>query len=1020
MKHVFSAVVVACIATQILYAQTMNRSMDTNDPNRDPNWVWYEANQRFVTLYPAGLPPQGVTLPFFDNTGPATAFITDLTDGPMDIYPNQGWELVLRDFGTPQTQQDIPFFILYNKYRGILRLYYWDPDNSQQTRVVGVLRFQGSNRTGNMTLGFDNVTLDNYQDIESYQQIAVGDYQNRSWCFMDFDLSGYDPDVVNQTDPTFIIELHGRTTSDLILSGTLDFEHEKGSVTAVQDAADKYTKAAKRYKGVTAAKKVYKEWGEAEPNKWYANILKNASNVATNSFIPFLGAAAGILDFAIGNGGKGPLLKKAYLELSGQLTTQTLLSTLTFRVPGSTRSNPTIDALSNRLPLYDVPLGVFNLVSKPVVRILVTEREEHDYDGPLYYPTYHHYLRSFQPVFNPHVFSDMDIELSYQWTGLDNVDRSFISRDLDDFLRIRGTSGLHSQRYSSRGGKPWINAFEKNGIRHVLGMTASLTPINSGVEKTQIVKAYHPEHIGFESLYPHNVLPEHISHAPIPFYEDFQSTNNHWSFASQTGNRPRITAESAPFQGYYLAIDNSKSGGDHLLKRSEANLYVNIPPTTKDVWLDFRLRRTGPPVQNIDDGIHLSVDGGISFFPIFPMHNIYWNYNEEGPWYSYSVDLTWRAKQLGLTLSPTSIIRFAQFINSSTPNKAMHFDQVRVYEEGNKGQVSDYPMVSENLHNVSAKIFFPPGHAVGNYTGKIWKTSRCVCWNGGASSKNTIPSFANGSVKTYVTEDNIHSNFMFGLSHEDIDFEWYTIDYNMYVSKHNGYKISIYERGNHRYSYPGDYQVGDELKVERLGSRIHFKINGQSIYSLPVDRNKPMVTDVSLYNEGAEIDLFCTAFHRTFWSPGVPIVDPGPIPNPWPTPPGLPSPIIVPLANSHSNLNTIPNLNTMPGYELPAYGYDVSVDTAMFSKEPFELEKTRVFPNPIENIFTLEYDSDHKRTVGISYWSSIDPSIRQSFSWDVEEGLNRRRIDFSSVPAGFYILQLNDGDELSSIHIIKE
>ena len=92
----------------------------------------------------------------------------------------------------------------------------------------------------------------------------------------------------------------------------------------------------------------------------------------------------------------------------------------------------------------------------------------------------------------------------------------------------------------------------------------------------------------------------------------------------------------------------------------------------------------------------------------------------------------------------------------------------------------------------------------------------------------------------------------------------------------------------------------------------------------------------------------------------------------------------------------------------------------MFSQEPFELEKTRVFPNPVENIFTLEYDSDHKRTVGISYWSSIDPSIRQSFSWDVEEGLTRRRIDFSSVPAGFYILQLNDGDELSSIHIIKE
>lgn len=1010
MKHVFSAVVVACIATQTLYAQTMNRPMDTNDPNRDPNWVWYEANQRFVTLYPAGLPPQDVTLPFFDNTGPATAFITDLTDGPMDIYPNQGWELVLRDFGTPQTQQPIPFFILYNKYRGILRLYYWDPDNSQQTIVVGMLRFQGAKQTGNMTLGFDNATLDNYQNIESYEQIAVGDYENRSWCFMDFDLSGYDPDVVNQRDPTFIIELHGRTISDLVLSGTLDFEHEKGSVTAVQKVADKYTKAAKRYKGVTAAKKVYKEWGEAESTKWYANILKGAANVATNGFIPYLGAAAGLLDFAIGNGGKGPLLKKAYLELSGQLTTQTRLSTLTIRVPGSIHTNQAIDELSNTLPLYDVPLGVFNLQSVPEVEIFVTETEEIDYDFVRMEPTYHHYLKSFRPVFNPHVFSDIEIELSDQWTGMDEVSRSFNFKTFTAFINSSWSSRSHGAWYtkSQRPSKPWIDTFEPWDIKKVLAVRASLTPLDNSVQDTEIIKSYHPNHTGFESLYPSNTLPGRPDYASLPFYEDFQANLENWELIKGSPESIRISSELQPDQGYYLAMDNGDYGDFNIL--NEARLYVNVPQTGSDTFLYFELRNFDEN-HHEEDGIFLSVDGGAQFTKISPLHFSYRDALEQGPWYRYGINLSREAHTNGLELSPTTVISFRQYDNGSIPRDGFGLDQIRVFEEGNTGLNGDYPMVYENLVNVEPEIFSPGGAGTGgHHTGVLTKISDCLCWNAGASSRNSIAANEDGFVKTYITPANLTRDFMFGLSHSDAGYQWNTIDYNLYYKGYNySRKILIYERGNYRHTYTGGFQIGDELKVERRGLKVYFYINDQEIYSLPVDRSKPMVTDVSLYNENVSFRAYSTAYYQTYQ--GIPPdidIDPGD-PNP---PPPPPTPHIT-SKDSYSNLNE-------PKYELPPYGNDVLADTAMLNLEPLSIEKTRVFPNPVEGIFTLEYDSDQKKTVAVSYWNSLDPTIRNNFDWDVEKGSNERKVDFSSIPAGFYILQLNDGVELSSIHVIKE
>ena len=77
-------------------------------------------------LYVDGVasPQVNVLLPYYASTGPAAAELN--ISGDRDILPSQGWVLVVRDFGSggaPPTS--LPYFILYNKYRGLLRLFYW-------------------------------------------------------------------------------------------------------------------------------------------------------------------------------------------------------------------------------------------------------------------------------------------------------------------------------------------------------------------------------------------------------------------------------------------------------------------------------------------------------------------------------------------------------------------------------------------------------------------------------------------------------------------------------------------------------------------------------------------------------------------------------------------------------------------------------------------------------------------------------------------------------------------------------
>lgn len=135
--------------------------------------------------------------PWFDvNTNENVAAFRD--QNPKDYEPSGGWVLLQRDFGTPGRFINHPYFVLYNKYTGILRIFVAISETvadyneavislkyADDTRRTAVLGFYSDEDYIYPTKTFDN----------SVGEISVGNtyaYDLPYWLHADF-VMNYDP-----------------------------------------------------------------------------------------------------------------------------------------------------------------------------------------------------------------------------------------------------------------------------------------------------------------------------------------------------------------------------------------------------------------------------------------------------------------------------------------------------------------------------------------------------------------------------------------------------------------------------------------------------------------------------------------------------------------------------------------------------------------------------------------------------------------------------------------------------------
>ena len=102
------------------------QSYQTNTWNWMQEHLYASNNYNYVDESNLNTPP-GLENPFYLQTG--NQYLSNLAYGDnSDFYPVDGWQLIKRDFGqlynTTQNDQcsPAPYFILYNKYSGRLRV----------------------------------------------------------------------------------------------------------------------------------------------------------------------------------------------------------------------------------------------------------------------------------------------------------------------------------------------------------------------------------------------------------------------------------------------------------------------------------------------------------------------------------------------------------------------------------------------------------------------------------------------------------------------------------------------------------------------------------------------------------------------------------------------------------------------------------------------------------------------------------------------------------------------------------
>ncbi|MDY0083780.1 MAG: hypothetical protein RBR74_11415, partial [Ignavibacteriaceae bacterium] len=361
------------------YAQT--------DPNNDPNWDW-RASTTF-TVYPQALGyVVNTTSPFYQG---------GISEAVFDNKPEDGWVLVKRDFGMSGRNAPVPYFALYNKYEGILRVFPYVVMNGAYTKGFINIYWGTDIRTAALT--FLNNTAWGVHTIDSTKNNASAAYTpviNANWAFADFPLA-YEYNVSSFTNPSFHFEIWGSTISNVSLTIQGDILQHFGSNQAANlpnpgffQTGGTFDLAQKHVQGTqstwTGWKTVIDNIGkQIDSNSTSSslinlkNAIKSLSNSWTVSNLGAIGAAVGLLDFFI-TGGRltnkeqpAPMNFKANFTATGTINTDVRVSGgITLPLPGSNITNNTTPTNL----LYNDPLGILNLRETPIV-------EHRKYDQPV-------------------------------------------------------------------------------------------------------------------------------------------------------------------------------------------------------------------------------------------------------------------------------------------------------------------------------------------------------------------------------------------------------------------------------------------------------------------------------------------------------------------------------------------------------------------------------------------------------------------------------------------------------------
>lgn len=162
-------------------------------------WDWTQKDKWTLYYSDTGLPYPGVASAFVENPFwiPNHALNID-----RDMYPEDGWMLVFREFGTPTDAPFLPGFALYNRFSGNLRFVFYNAHEEGCTNFKATFSWGSGEKPDAQNHVTANLIFSepakcfrkNFDPAHEELLIGFADKGN-GWLYFDIPMVGFDPDI---------------------------------------------------------------------------------------------------------------------------------------------------------------------------------------------------------------------------------------------------------------------------------------------------------------------------------------------------------------------------------------------------------------------------------------------------------------------------------------------------------------------------------------------------------------------------------------------------------------------------------------------------------------------------------------------------------------------------------------------------------------------------------------------------------------------------------------------------------
>ncbi len=418
-------VIVFFLYSDLVKCQSTPTCGGTNAPlpcSYTPDWHWWDVT---ITNWLAQIASSTTTMscPFYGNSNSDDMVSIN---NSLDYLPVQGWTLMGKDFGCAGGQaitSAMPYFILYNKYKGVIRVFLYFGNQIAGSNASLVLKWSSVNgaQTNNSLLTLsnqwphpndfylNNSNADNEKHFNYINPVAT----NGGWSVTEY-IVNFDPNTIKSPDNFQYIKFDFQisTTGNITMEGAFSFSTQ--SATAKEPATpttnsgnsnlldnlvtgkSAIAKAPKKSKVVsgfqTIASKV--DSTDAKFCTNFTRSLHNFNNSLQNGKLKqylinaaglaedvggLLGVAGSVVELFMSKSNSAvststetffqPTISEGTMKLNGTIITAVNPLNISIQLPGTSHkfSNGTVNCPN--LPIYDCPLGIISLQEAPSIEV---------------------------------------------------------------------------------------------------------------------------------------------------------------------------------------------------------------------------------------------------------------------------------------------------------------------------------------------------------------------------------------------------------------------------------------------------------------------------------------------------------------------------------------------------------------------------------------------------------------------------------------------------------------------------